>query len=324
VSRGPDLDAGPHVGSRASLRERTVVAPISWGVSEVPGWGHQMPVHRVLTEMRALGLAMTELGPPGFLPAGPDDRAALLDRYGLRAIGGFVTVVLHDPDADPERSLARTAAEFATAGIGVLVLAADLDLVGYDEKVEVGPAGWRTMLANLDRAAAIAVDHGLIATLHPHIGTAVERPEQVERVLSESGIALCLDTGHYLVGGGDPAELAATAADRIAHMHLKDTDPELAAQVRAGDLGYADAVAAGLYRPLGQGGARIADVVGRLESAGYRGWYVLEQDIRLDREPDRQDPRAGPIGAVRASLDFLAALEPELEREPPAGSDQGH
>ncbi|HKA68150.1 MAG TPA: TIM barrel protein [Actinomycetes bacterium] len=290
------------------MRERTVAAPISWGVSEVPGWGHQMPVHRVLAQMRALGMAVTELGPPGFLPAGSADRAALLDRYGLRVIGGFVTVVLHDPDADPERLLVRIAADFAAAGIGVLVLAADLGQVGYDEQVEVDPAGWRTMLANLDRAAAIAADHGLRATLHPHVGTAVERPAQVTRVLSESGIALCLDTGHYLVGGGDPAELMATAANRIAHVHLKDADPELAVRVRAGELGYAEAVSAGLYRPLGQGGARIADVVGRLESAGYRGWYVLEQDIRLDREPDRQ---TGPMVAVRASLDYLTALEPE-------------
>jgi hypothetical protein len=46
---------------------------------------------------------------------------------------------------------------------------------------------------------------------------------------------------------------------------------------------------------------------------------VLEQDIRLDREPDRQ---VGPVGAVRASLDYLAALEPELDREPPAGPDR--
>ena len=323
MSRGPDLHAGPLVGSSATLRDRSVAAPISWGVSEVPGWGHQMPVHRVLAEMRALGLALTELGPPGFLPAGPDERAAVLERYGLRAIGGFVNVVLHDPDADPERSLIQIVAGFAAAGIGVLVLAADLGQIGYDEKVEIGPAGWRTMLANLDRAAAIAAEHGLVATLHPHVGTAVERPEQVERVLSESGIALCLDTGHYLVGGGDPAEPAASAADRIAHVHLKDGDPELAARVRAGEVGYADAVAAGLYRPLGQGGARIADVVGRLESAGYRGWYVLEQDVRLDREPDRQDPQAGPLAAVRTSLDYLAALEPDSDRDPPAGPDRG-
>jgi len=165
------------------------------------------------------------------------------------------------------------------------------------------------MLANLDRAAVVAADHGLRATLHPHVGTAVVRPEHVARVLSGSGIALCLDTGHYLVGGGDPAVLVAEAAvaARIAHVHLKDANPDLAARVRSGAIRYADAVAAGLYRPLGRGGARIADVVGWLEATGYRGRYVLEHDIRLDHEPD---PQAGPVDAVRASLDYLAALGP--------------
>jgi inosose dehydratase len=45
--------------------------PISWGVCEVPGWGYQLPPDRVLTEMREIGLAATELGPEGFLPTEP-------------------------------------------------------------------------------------------------------------------------------------------------------------------------------------------------------------------------------------------------------------
>ena len=44
-------------------------APISWGVCEVPGWGYQLRPERVLAEMRDAGLAATELGPDGFLPA---------------------------------------------------------------------------------------------------------------------------------------------------------------------------------------------------------------------------------------------------------------
>ena len=46
-------------------------APISWGVCEVPGWGYQLPPERVLTEMHQVGLAATEFGPDGFLPADP-------------------------------------------------------------------------------------------------------------------------------------------------------------------------------------------------------------------------------------------------------------
>ena len=32
---------------------------------EVPGWGHQLGVERVLTEMSAVGILATELGDPG-------------------------------------------------------------------------------------------------------------------------------------------------------------------------------------------------------------------------------------------------------------------
>ena len=80
---------------------RIAGAPISWGVCEVPGWGHQLAPDRVLAEMRDAGLAATEFGPDGFLPADPGERSALLKSYGLGAVGGFVPVVLHDPAHDP-------------------------------------------------------------------------------------------------------------------------------------------------------------------------------------------------------------------------------
>jgi hypothetical protein len=68
---------------------RIAGAPISWGVCEVPGWGYQLGPQKVLTEMREVGLAATELGPDGFLPADPAKLAAVLDEYGLQAVGGF-------------------------------------------------------------------------------------------------------------------------------------------------------------------------------------------------------------------------------------------
>jgi inosose dehydratase len=50
-------------------RVRRATAPISWGVSEVPGWGHQMSAERVLRETCELGLTAIELDPPGSLRA---------------------------------------------------------------------------------------------------------------------------------------------------------------------------------------------------------------------------------------------------------------
>ena len=81
-------------------------APISWGVCEVPGWGYQLDADRVLAEMREVGLSATELGPEGFLPSDPEELTAKLGSNGLRCVGIFVPVVLHDTDHDPLADIA--------------------------------------------------------------------------------------------------------------------------------------------------------------------------------------------------------------------------
>jgi inosose dehydratase len=285
--------------------DRVAAAPISWGVCEVPGWGHQMAPSRVLREMAELGLTATEFGPDGFLPDAPADKAATLAAHGMTAVGGFVPVILHDPSHDPLPAV-RTALEgFTAAGAGTLVLAAATGLDGYNTRPELDESGWKTLLANLDRLADLAASVGITGSLHPHVGTMIEGPAEVDRVLEGSGIGLCLDTGHLLIGGTDPVELARRAADRVVHVHLKDVDPDAAAEVRAGRATYTGAVADGMYRPLGQGGVDLPALVGALESTGYGGWYVMEQDAVLSAEPDAD---GGPVADVRASLAWLSAL----------------
>ncbi|MEV4619536.1 TIM barrel protein [Asanoa sp. NPDC049573] len=280
---------------------RVAGAPISWGVCEAPGWGHRLPADRVLGEMSALGLTATELGPDGYLPADPAERAELLGRHHLEVAGGFVPVVLHDPGHDPVPGVVRA----LTAWSGVLVLAAATGAGGYDEHPDLDEQGWRTLLGNLDRLDAAAADRAVTATLHPHVGTMVERTDEVRRVLDGSAIPLCLDTGHLLAGGTDPAALAREVPGRIAHVHLKDVDAASAARVRAGEVSYADAVRAGMYRPLGDGDVDVAAIVAALTAAGYAGWYVLEQDTMLDAEPAAGE---GPIADVRRSLAHLRTV----------------
>ena len=283
------------------MNGRVAGAPISWGVCEVPGWGYQLPADRVLAEMAAVGLTATEFGPVGYLPTDPGARAALLAEHGLSAAGGFVPVVLHEPGA--VEAVDRTLDAFGD-GHPVLVLAAATGQEGYDTRPELDADGWSALLSNLDRAAARAAERGFTATLHPHVGTMVEGPDEVHRVLDGTGIPLCLDTGHLLIGGTDPAELARAAAARIGHVHLKDVTAAVAHKVAGHEISYADGVYGGLYRPLGQGDVDIAGVVDALEAVGYQGWYVLEQDTMLDGPPSDE----GPVRAVRESLDYLRGL----------------
>lgn len=287
-----------------SLNARIAAAPISWGVCEVPGWGHQLSPEVVLAQMRDLGIAATEFGPEGFLPDDAAAKAATLSGYGLAAVGQFVPVVLHDPDEDPEPAVTSAIEAITTAGGSTVVLAAATGLDGYDERPELDEDGWARLLADLDRLANLATRHGLTAALHPHVGTMVETGEDTARVLAGSGIGLCLDTGHLLIGGADPVALAQRYPERIVHVHLKDVDAGLAAQVRDGDLAYTDAVARNLYVPLGRGDVDLAAIVGSLEAAGYSGWYVLEQDTILGAEP----ADAGPAADVSASIAYLHGL----------------
>lgn len=289
----------------APWTQRLAGAPISWGVCEVPGWGHQLPVQLVLAEMAALGLRASEFGPDGFVPGAGAKRAAALAEHGLSAVGGFVPVVVHRADADPLAGLDPLLGSFVAAGAGMVVFAAVSGSDGYDTRPALATGEWRVLCANLDRLSTAASARGLTAALHPHVGTLVERPDEVDRVLSGSSIGLCLDTGHLLAGGTDPLELARRAADRVVHVHLKDVDAAAAGRVRAGEVGYHEAVRTGMYTPLGAGDASVGEVVATLESTGYAGWYVLEQDrVLAAAESDEASAEAVRVD-VEASLAYL-------------------
>lgn len=284
--------------------DRVAGAPISWGVCEVPGWGYQMEPGRVLQEMRDLGVTATEFGPDGFLPDEPAAKAALLHEHRLRAVGGFLPVLLHDPGHEPMQEVDEYLDACRAAGADVMVLAAFTGASGYDDRPEIDETGWRTLLHNLDRIDDRARSRGVVAALHPHVGTMVERKAEVERVLGGSQVGLCVDTGHLLVGGTDPVALTQRYVDRVVHVHLKDVDASLAEKVQSGDVAYGDATRQGLFRPLGEGDVDLALLVQTLEDNSYNGWYVLEQDVKLTGEPEGE----GPVASVRSSLHYLSCV----------------
>jgi len=293
-----------NTGTTVHPERRIAGAPISWGVCEVPGWGYQLSPDRVLKEMREIGLAATELGPEGFLPTEPAAMAGVLSQHGLQAVGGFTPLLLHVPGHDPIPELHHILDGYVSSGAKVLVLSAVTGSAGYDTRPELDEAGWDTLLSNLDRVDDLATDRGVQAVLHPHVGTMIETGNEVQQVLDGSWISLCLDTGHLLVGGTDPAELARQAPQRIAHLHLKDVDSALAAKVQSGRLTYSDAVRQGMYRPLGTGDVDVPAIVGHLRSRGYDGWYTLEQDTILSEEPKVE----GPAADVWTSAEYLRTV----------------
>ena len=286
------------------MRERKIAAaPISWGVCEVPDWGVQLEPDRVLADAARLGFSAIEAGPPGFLPTDVRAAARTLDGHGLRCIGGFVTAVLHDrARRDAElASVEQQAKALRALGSELLVLAAATGRDGYEDRTELNALEWATLFDTLPLVEAIAAAAQLAVVVHPHVGTVIEQPSDIEQLLAGSHVSLCLDTGHIYVGGGDPAAIARSAGRRVKHVHLKDANGSLAEDVRERRLSYASAVQQGLYTPLGEGDAKIGEVLTVLRDVGYDGWYVLEQDIAL------KDASADPLPGIERSLLFVSA-----------------
>lgn len=287
-----------------TFAERIAGAPISWGVCEVPDWGLMLPASRVLPEMVSVGLTATELGAPGFLPWEEGALTEALAAGHVSLIGGFVPLVLQEAEqrAEAIRQARQAASLLASAGGQFFVTAAVQD-AGWSRPVPLDDAGMRTLAEGLRDVDEVCAEFGLTQVLHPHVDTLVESQDDVQRALDASDVRWCLDTGHLAIGGTDPVEFARQAADRVAHVHLKDVDLAVAPKVLNRELTLVRGVQEGLFRPLGRGDVPIDDVIVELEQRGYDGWYVLEQDCALlDGEPA---PGTGPVDEVRTSLAYL-------------------
>jgi inosose dehydratase len=259
---------------------------------------------RVLREAAELGLEALEAGPEGFLPQDPAEVSAALSEHGLGLVGGFLPAVLHDPGISREALdlVERRARFFSAAGADTLVLAAATGSETYDEVAELDDREWKELFENLSRVEEIASNYGLTAVVHPHYGTVIESDDQLRRFLEGSEMGLCLDTGHLVIGGSDPVEIAELAGDRVNHVHLKDADVGVAARLARRELNFKEAAQKGAFRPLGGGDVDVGGVVGILEASGYRGYYVLEQDTVVETEPPEGE---GPVNDIRKSLQFL-------------------
>ena len=289
------------------LNKQLAGAPISWGVCEANGWGYQIEADRVLSEMRECGITATELGPDGYLPQDAKELARVLDGHGLDLCGAFVPIVLHKKDrlkASYERAR-RQAEVLAELNAGNFVLATPAEDGDYDSRDPMDAEAKAVFSESLPMITEIAKEFGLQMVLHPHAGTMFETPNDLDFLLNETDINLCLDTGHIVVGGGKPLDIAKRAGSRVKHVHLKDCDAVAAARIQNRTSTYSTEVKNGMYKPLGKGDAQISEVIRFLDGINYEGKLVLEQDVMLDQAPA---VGAGPISAVRESIVFLKSI----------------
>ena len=271
---------------------QVATAPISWGIMEHVEPPADYPYGRVLDEIALAGYSGTELGPYGFLPADSSALRRELEKRCLTLCSAFVDIELGNASAheDGLAYVSRCAKLISEAGARLLVLS---DSITPERNATAGRRSDANALAWTEaewQAAATAVRAviercravGLRVAFHHHAGSHVETPEEVERLFSlfaPEELGLCLDTGHYVYGGGDTIAFLKKQVSRVWCVHLKDIYDAKAGEARREKMNFHAAVRHGIFAPLGKGGIDFSRVISLLKDGGFEGWAVVEADV---------------------------------------------
>lgn len=262
-------------------------APVSFGVFELSDAPPPLTSAEMVRAIADAGYDGIDLGPLGYLGT-KDDLAERLD--GLLLAGGWADLRYSDADAFARGlpALEATLEVFAAAPPAPAHLAPrpTLGCSGSPERF-ARPGGnapglpaseWAGYASRVREAVQRCRDAGFEPAFHHHLGTYVETPQDVERLLELTDVQLCLDTGHLLLAGGDPVTALREWRDRIGHVHVKDGDRAILAEALEDGADLRELMGRGGFAPLGEGELDLPGVVRALEEIGYQGWVIIEQD----------------------------------------------
>lgn len=274
-------------------------APCSWGVAYPTG--NKVGWRQYLDEVAEAGYKGTELGPFGYLPKDAGLVGEELGKRGLTVVGATHVHTFADAVSLPKLlgDLREEGAILQSLGAQHLVVMDEDNWYPDGKKGELDEAGWRTLADGVETARKLIEDElGLKASFHPHIGTPVQFEAEIDRLLADTGIDLCFDTGHHAFWGQDALAYFAKVRDRVAYVHLKNVDPKVRQRVLDGELSVERSYGAGVMCPLPDGAVDIPQVITFMHETDFTGPVVVEQDL-ADNSPE------SPLELARRNLAFL-------------------
>jgi inosose dehydratase len=270
---------------------KLATAPVNWNNADVTDYRPWVPYPALLDEMVAASYAATEWGMN--MERDAAKLMADLQKRDLQILGGFVGLELRNSQKR-EQEIARAleiGRFFQSIGAPYLIAADSGDERRRAEAGHVDPSGglskeqWKSLATGLNDLARELAPMGVNVVFHNHVGTYVETEAETATLLEETDPALvswCLDCGHLAYGGGDNLRALAKYGNRVGYVHIKDVDGQVLHQSRENGWSFAQALKSYIFAPLGEGIARVPEVVDALRQAGYTGWLVIEQDTTPD------------------------------------------
>ncbi|CAH0341981.1 myo-inosose-2 dehydratase [Rhizobium sp. CECT 9324] len=269
--------------------------PIAWTNDDDRSLGAHISLDQCLDETGKIGFDGIEKGHK--FPQDPDGLKAVLEPRGLRYVSGWHSLNLLTHSIEDEKAAMQPALDLLKAmGSKVIIVCETSNAIhgaddtAVNDRPKLADADWKAFGAGVEALADYAAAQGITLVYHHHMGTIVESPEEIDKLMAHTGphAKLLLDTGHCLFGGGNPEELAKKHMGRVGHIHAKNVRPVIAKQVRDENLSFLEGVRRGVFTVPGdsEGGVDFPPVLKLAAENGYQGWIVIE----AEQDPDVRNP----------------------------------
>jgi inosose dehydratase len=288
-------------------------APDSWGVW-FPEDGKQIHWENCLDEMYEAGYEGIELGPWGYLP---NEYSKLSEELTKRNLELVATTLVGDLTSEQKTDamiqqldeMAKLQLKFSSARYVVLIDDCYTDLfTGEMVRPEhLDEKQWTTFFENVARIQKHAKnEYDLEVVFHPHAESHVETEEQIEALLKNTDVNLCLDTGHHAYANGDAVQFMKDYHSRIPYLHIKSCDMKVKEKMQLEKWPFAKAVSEGVMCEPELGEVDMEGFFGVLHDIGYEGWLVVEQDMY-------PAPLDKPFPIAKRTKEYLDRLAIQLQ-----------
>ena len=183
----------------------------------------------------------------------------------------------------------QTINQAAGAAVQMLVIAVDgsADRDRCAGRADSGPQlselGFKRLADQVQSTALAAATMGIASSFHPHAATYIESEAETKKLfdlMDPNLVGMCLDVGHWIVGGGDPIAAVTRYESRITHLHVKDVNPEVLDKLLSGEIKSMNSAVEDhkLFVPAGTGLLKLPELFQALNVISYAGWLMSEQD----------------------------------------------
>ncbi len=274
---------------------RIATAPSAWSNEDDRALGADIDLETCLTQAAEAGFEGIEDGYK--FPQDSGELKATLERHGLSLAAVSHGLHLLDRSVEDEREAMQPAIDRAKAAGADVVIVKEVSNAIFDKadtplsrKPELTSQDWDSFGLKLEQIATHCADQGVTCVYHHYMGTVVQTPDEIDRLVMETGpnLHLLFDTAQCYFGGGDPVQLLTRHMPRVRHFHAGNIRVSPMAKARMNDMSLPQAVKSGVFTVPGDrdGSVDFKTCLNLLQASNYAGWVVCT----AGQDPAERDP----------------------------------